>query len=143
MPADHYFTNILHLPQDWRGNCEMQTLIIAIKSDPTFRGHVKTYVELRDKSNPKSGEKAFHHPHGLMFDSTFGALGATENYGLGLDANPVVGDSQESPDSWGVLRAMFSSSGTFLMLCRTIGPRIPCRGLKRCTGRNSDPTSAI
>ncbi|SJL11172.1 uncharacterized protein ARMOST_14575 [Armillaria ostoyae] len=114
MPADDFFTNVLHLPQDWRANDEMQTLIATIKNDATFRGLVKTYVELCDKSNHKSGEKVFHHPHGLMFDSTFGALGATQNYRLGLDTNPVVGGSQDIPDSWGVLRAMFSSSGNLL-----------------------------
>ncbi|PBK72018.1 hypothetical protein ARMSODRAFT_1017004 [Armillaria solidipes] len=101
MPANDFFTNILHLPQDWPANDEIQTLITTIKTDPTFRGHVKTYVELRDKSNPKSEEKAFHHPHELIFDGTFGALGATANYRLGLDANPVVSGSQEIPDAWG------------------------------------------
>ncbi|KAK0431927.1 hypothetical protein EV421DRAFT_1911438 [Armillaria borealis] len=124
MPADDFFTNILHLPQDWRANDEIQTLIATIKNDPTFRGHVKTYLELRDKNNPKSGEKAFHHPHGLMFDSTFDALGATENYGLGHDANPVVGGSQDIPDSWGVLRAMFGSSGNLLDAMRGNGSGI-------------------
>ncbi len=115
MPADDFFTNILHLPQNWRTNDEMQTLITTIKSNLTFRGHVKTYVELLDKSNAKSGEKpeAFHHPHGLMFDGMFAALGGTENYGLGL-ANLVVGGLQDIPDAWGVLQAMFSSSGNLL-----------------------------
>ncbi len=116
MPAGDFFTNILHLPQDWHANDEVQTLIATIKNDCTFRGHVKTYMELRDKSNAKSGEKpeAFHHPHGLIFDGTFDAPGATANYRLGLNANPVVGGSQEIPNAWGVLRAMFRSSGNLL-----------------------------
>ncbi|KAK0237060.1 hypothetical protein EDD85DRAFT_953056 [Armillaria nabsnona] len=92
MPADDFFTNILHLPQDWRANDEIQTLITTIKSNPAFRGHAKTYVELRDKSNPNG----------------------TENCGLSFDANPVIGGSRDVSDAWGVLRAMFRSSGNFL-----------------------------
>ncbi|KAK0476158.1 hypothetical protein IW261DRAFT_1643562 [Armillaria novae-zelandiae] len=56
-----------------------------------------------------------------MFDSTFGTPGATENSRLGLDVNPVVGGSQGIHDTWGVLRAMFRSSGNVLDAMRGDG----------------------
>ncbi|KAK0455604.1 uncharacterized protein EV420DRAFT_1692079 [Desarmillaria tabescens] len=110
MPADDFFTQILHLPHDWHTNNEIQSLIATIKNDATFRTHVKTYVE---QCNPKSGDKT-SHPDGLMFDCAFDVLGVTEkDCGLGLDAKPVDSGSQDIPDSWSVLRSMLSSGNLF------------------------------
>ncbi|PBK92510.1 hypothetical protein ARMGADRAFT_163067 [Armillaria gallica] len=74
---------------------------------------MQTYVDLCDKTKP--GEKSFYHPYGVMYNSAFDVLGATYNPGLGIyrqDAKPMLGSEEENiPDTLGVLRTMFTSSG--------------------------------
>ncbi|KAG7442732.1 uncharacterized protein BT62DRAFT_973413 [Guyanagaster necrorhizus] len=122
--ADHYFSNILHLPDDWRMNDEIKSKIEAVKNDVVFENHVKTYVALCNQSSP--GEKTFYHPHSLMCNSAFDVLGATEDSRLGIyrqDAKSVDGGLEKNiPDTLGVLRAMFNSSGNVVDNMEDKGP---------------------
>ncbi|KAG7447128.1 uncharacterized protein BT62DRAFT_993462 [Guyanagaster necrorhizus] len=124
MSADHYFSNILHLPADWRTNDEITSKIEAVKNDAVFKNHVKAYVALCNESSP--GEKNFYHPHSLMCNSAFDVLGATEDSGIGIyrqDAKPVDGGLEKNiPDTLGVLRAMFNSSGNVVDNMKDKGP---------------------
>ncbi|SJL11160.1 uncharacterized protein ARMOST_14563 [Armillaria ostoyae] len=52
MPADDFFYRDSPSSYDWRAKNETQTLISTIKTDFAYREHIKTYVELCDKSNP-------------------------------------------------------------------------------------------
>ncbi|KAK0463012.1 uncharacterized protein EV420DRAFT_1149808 [Desarmillaria tabescens] len=113
MPADYFFPNIFHLPSDWRTNDEIKSRIQDIKTDPVFQQNVTAYVAVCNRSNP--GEKTFYHPHGVMCNSAFDVLGASDDSNLGIyrqDAKPVDGGVQKIiPDTLGILRAMFNSSG--------------------------------
>ncbi len=85
---------------------------------------MQTYVDLCDKTKP--GEKSFYHPYGVMCNSAFDVLGATDNSGLGIyrqDAKPMLGSEEENiPDTLGVLRAMFTSSGNDVDKMKDNGP---------------------
>ncbi|KAK0433401.1 hypothetical protein EV421DRAFT_1997239 [Armillaria borealis] len=85
---------------------------------------MQTYVDLCDKTKP--GEKLFCHLYGMMCNSAFDVLGATENSGLGnyrRDVKPVLGSEGDNiPDTLGVLRAMFTSSGNDVDQMKDNGP---------------------
>ncbi|KAK0189862.1 hypothetical protein F5146DRAFT_1122295 [Armillaria mellea] len=122
--AEHFFPTILHLRPDWKTDDEITKKIQAIKDDPVFQQHMRTYVALCDKAKP--GEKSFYHPYGVMCNSAFDVLGATDNSGLGIyrqDAKPVIGSEEELiPDTLGVLRTMFTSSGNDVDQMKDNGP---------------------
>ncbi|KAK0189842.1 hypothetical protein F5146DRAFT_1224840 [Armillaria mellea] len=111
--TEHFFTTILHLSPDWKTDDRIANQIQAIRDDPAFKQHVQTYFALCDKAKPS--EKSFYHPDGVMGKRAFDVLGATDVSGLCIyrqDAMPVVGSEEEIiPDTLGVLRAMFTSSG--------------------------------
>ncbi|KAK0236725.1 hypothetical protein EDD85DRAFT_885245 [Armillaria nabsnona] len=123
--AEHFFPTILHLPPDWKTNDEITKQIKAISDNSVFKEHMKTYVDLCNKTKP--GEKSFYHPYGMMCNSAFDILGATDNSRLGIyrqDAKPVVGGSERNvPDTLGVLRAMFTSSGNIVDQMKDNGPK--------------------
>ncbi|KAG7444077.1 uncharacterized protein BT62DRAFT_1077903 [Guyanagaster necrorhizus] len=125
MSADHYFTNILHILDNWWTNGEIMSKIEAVKNDVVFKNHVKTYIELCNESS--SGEKTFYHPRCLMCNSAFDVVSATEGSRLGIyrqDAKPLDGGVQEIvPDTLGVLRAMFNSSGNVVDNMKGNGPK--------------------
>ncbi|KAK0478825.1 hypothetical protein IW261DRAFT_189568 [Armillaria novae-zelandiae] len=123
--AEHFFPTILHLPQKWKTDDEIIKKIKAIRDDPVFKQHMKTYVDLCNERNP--GEKTFYHPYGVMCNSGFDVLGANDYSGLGIyrqDAKPVIGSNAELvPDTLGVLRAMFTSSGNDVDKMKDNGPK--------------------
>ncbi len=123
--AEHFFPTILHLPRDWKTNDEIQKQMKAIRDNPVFKQHMQTYVALCDETKP--GEKSFYHPYGVMCNSAFDVLGATDNSGLGIyrqDAKPVLGSEEKNvPDTLGVLRAMFTSSGNIVDQMKDNGPK--------------------
>ncbi|KAG7440619.1 uncharacterized protein BT62DRAFT_997656 [Guyanagaster necrorhizus] len=86
--------------------------------------HVKTYVQLCNESSPK--EKTFYHPHDMMYNNAFDLISATEDSRLGIyrqDAKPVAGGLEKNvPDTLGVLRAMFNSSGNVVDNMKDKGP---------------------
>ncbi|KAK0463031.1 uncharacterized protein EV420DRAFT_1639117 [Desarmillaria tabescens] len=101
MPADDFFTNILHIPHDWRTSEKIISLIRAIKDDAAFIQHVKAYSELCQEGPPCK--------------SAFDALCATNDSSPGVyrqDVKPandgLQKDDHDTPV--GVLRAMFNSS---------------------------------
>ncbi|KAK0213583.1 hypothetical protein IW262DRAFT_317751 [Armillaria fumosa] len=122
--VEHFFPTILHLPLDWKTNDEMTQKTKAIRDSSVFKQHMQTYVALCNKTNP--GEKAYYHPYGVMCNSAFDVLGATDNSGLGIyrqDAKPVLGcEEKHVPDTLGVLRAMFTSSGNDVDQMKDNGP---------------------
>ncbi|PBK71613.1 hypothetical protein ARMSODRAFT_781863 [Armillaria solidipes] len=124
MHAEHFFPTILHLPPDWKTNDEMTKKTKAIRDNPVSKQHMQTYVDLCDKTKPR--EKSFYHPHGMMCNSAFDILGNTDNSGLGIyrqDAKPVLGSEEDNiPDTLGVLRAMFTSSGNDVDQMKDNGP---------------------
>ncbi len=124
MHAEHFFPTILHLPPDWKTDVEITKKTKAISDNPVFKQHMQTYVALCNKTKP--GEKSFYHPYGVMCNSAFDVLGATDNSGLGIyrqDAKPVLGSEEENtPDTLGVLRAMFTSSGNDVDKMKDNGP---------------------
>ncbi|KAK0497861.1 hypothetical protein EDD18DRAFT_1351677 [Armillaria luteobubalina] len=121
---EHFFPNILHLPCKWKTDDEMIKKTKAIRDDPVFKQHMKTYVALCNQTNP--AEKAYYHPWGVMCNSAFDVLGAADNSGLGIyrqDAKPVLGcKEQHVPDTLGFLRAMFTSSGNNVDKMKDNGP---------------------
>ncbi|KAK0236743.1 hypothetical protein EDD85DRAFT_952687 [Armillaria nabsnona] len=125
MHAEHFFPAILHLPLDWKTNDDITKQTKAIRDNPVFKQHMQTYVDLCKKTHP--GEKSFYHPHGMMCNSAFDVLGATNNSGPGIyrqDAKLVLGNEQEnSPDTLGVLRAMFTSSKNDVDKMKDNGPK--------------------
>ncbi|SJL08517.1 uncharacterized protein ARMOST_11881 [Armillaria ostoyae] len=124
MHTEHFLPTILHLPRDWKTDNKITKQMKAIRDNPVFKQHMQTYVDLCDKTNP--GEKSFYHPYGVMCNSTFDVLGATDNSGLGIyrqDAKPVVGGLERNvPDTLGILRAMFTSSGNIVDKMKDNGP---------------------
>ena len=122
--AEHFFPTFLHLPPDWKTDDKTARAIQAIKDNPAFQQHMQTYFALCEETNP--GEKLFYHPYGVMCNSAFDVLGATENSGLGIyrqDAKPVLGSEERNvPDTLGVLRAMFTSSGNDVDKMEDNGP---------------------
>ncbi|PBK71579.1 hypothetical protein ARMSODRAFT_954367 [Armillaria solidipes] len=110
MHAEHFFPTILHLPPERKTDDETIKQTQAIRDNSVFKQHMQTYVDLC--KNP--GEKSFYHPYGVMCNSAFDVLGATDNSGLGIyrqDAKPVAGGLERNvPDTLGVLRTMFTSS---------------------------------
>ncbi|SJL08483.1 uncharacterized protein ARMOST_11847 [Armillaria ostoyae] len=124
MHAEHFFPTILHLPPDWKNNDEITKQTKAIRDNPVFKQHMQTYVDLCDETNP--GEKSFYHPYGVMCNSAFDVLVVTDNSGLGIyrqDAKPVIGSEEKNvPDTLGVLRAMFTSSGNIVDKMKDNGP---------------------
>ncbi|KAG7447163.1 uncharacterized protein BT62DRAFT_1004738 [Guyanagaster necrorhizus] len=124
MSSDHFLNNILHLPRDWQTNDKIKSQIEALKNDAAFKNDINAYDELCNERNP--GEKNFYHPHSLMFNNAFDALGATEESRLGIyrqDAKPVDGGLEKNiPDTLGVLRAMFNSSGNVVDNMKDKGP---------------------
>ncbi|KAK0213605.1 hypothetical protein IW262DRAFT_1485690 [Armillaria fumosa] len=123
--AEHFFQSILHLPPDWKTDGEITKKTQAIKDSSVFKQHMQTYFNLCNETNP--GEKAYYHPYGVMCNSAFNVLGATDNSGLGIyrqDAKPVLGCSEKHvPDALGVLRAMFTSSGNDVDKMKDNGPQ--------------------
>ncbi|KAK0497822.1 hypothetical protein EDD18DRAFT_1330939 [Armillaria luteobubalina] len=102
--AEDFFPTILHLP-DWKTDDEISKKTKAIRDDPVFKQHMKTYVDLCDERNP--GVKSFYHPYGMMCANDYSGVGIYRQ-----DAKPVIGSEEELiPDTLGVLRAMFTSSG--------------------------------
>ncbi|KAK0478802.1 hypothetical protein IW261DRAFT_188019 [Armillaria novae-zelandiae] len=119
--AEHFFPTILHLPREWKKDDEITKKIKAIRDDPVFKQHMKTYVDLCNERN--LGEKSFYHPYGVMCNSLgFDVLGAKDYSGLGVyrqDAKPVIGSKAELvPDT-------------------LIGPSITFLWRRQCIGRNS------
>ncbi|KAK0189839.1 hypothetical protein F5146DRAFT_1224837 [Armillaria mellea] len=123
--AEHFFPIILHLSPDWRTDDKITKKIQAIKDDPAFQRHMETYVALCKETKP--GEKSYYHPYGVMCNSAFDVLGATDNSGLGIyrqDAKPVLGSEEKNvPDTLGVLRAMFTSSENDVDKMKDNGPK--------------------
>ncbi|KAK0478807.1 hypothetical protein IW261DRAFT_1480938 [Armillaria novae-zelandiae] len=107
--AEHFFPTILHLPREWKTDDEIIKKIKAIRDDPVFTQHMKTYVDLCNQRNP--GEKTFYHPYWR----------ANDHSGLGVyrqDAKPVIGSNAELvPDT-------------------IMGPSITFLGRRQCIGRN-------
>ncbi|KAK0236698.1 hypothetical protein EDD85DRAFT_1023514 [Armillaria nabsnona] len=124
MHAEHFFPTILHLPPDWKTDDEITKQTKAISDNPVFKQHMQTYVALCNKTKP--GEKSFYYPYGVMCNSAFDVLGATDNSGLGIyrqDAKPMLGSEEKNvPDTLGVLRAMFTSSGNDVDKMKDNGP---------------------
>ncbi|PBK71602.1 hypothetical protein ARMSODRAFT_1016615 [Armillaria solidipes] len=111
MHAEHFFPIILHLPPDWKTNDEITKQTTAIRDNPVFKQYMQTYVDLCDKTKP--GEKSFYHLYGMMCNSAFDAL----------DAKPVLGSEETNvPDTLGVLRAIFTSSGNDVDKMKDNGP---------------------
>ncbi len=125
MHAEHFFPTILHLPPDWKTDVEITKQTKAISDNPVFKQHMQTYVALCNETKP--GEKSFYHPYGVMCNSAFDVLGATGNSRLGIyrqDAKPVAdGLERNVPDTLGVLRAMFTSSGNNVDQMKDNGPK--------------------
>ncbi|KAK0189848.1 hypothetical protein F5146DRAFT_1002045 [Armillaria mellea] len=123
--AKHFFPTILHLPPDWKTDDKTVKEIQAIKDNPAFQQHMQTYFALCKETKP--GEKSFYHPYGVMCNSAFDVLGATDNSGLGIyrqDAKPVLGSEEKNvPDTLGVLRAMFTSSENDADKMKDNGPK--------------------
>ncbi|SJL08542.1 uncharacterized protein ARMOST_11908 [Armillaria ostoyae] len=124
MHAEHFFPTILHLPPDWKTNDEITKQTKTIRDNPVFKRYMQTYVDLCDKTKP--GEKSFYHLDGMMCNSAFDVLGATDNSGLDnyrQDAKPVLGSEETNvSDTLGVLRAIFTSSGNDVDQMKDDGP---------------------
>ncbi|KAK0497863.1 hypothetical protein EDD18DRAFT_1461849 [Armillaria luteobubalina] len=122
--AEHFFPAILHLPADWKTNDDITNKTQAIRDNSVFKQHMQIHFNLCNKTNP--GEQAFYHPYGVMCNSVIDIPGATDNSGLGIyqqDTKPVLGCSgKHVPDTLGVLRVMFTSSGSDVDKMKDNGP---------------------